>query len=82
MNRQAVLDAIGDLSLAGFAIRANYEGYKPGHSLNAKLLKAVFERDSGAWAFAPSQARDSSSMAPGFDRVELGKVASCERALT
>jgi UDP-3-O-[3-hydroxymyristoyl] N-acetylglucosamine deacetylase len=79
--RHKMLDAIGDLSLAGFPIRADYEGYKPGHSLNAKLLKAVFERDSGAWAFAPSQTRDSSAMAPGFDRVQLAKGASCEWAL-
>jgi UDP-3-O-[3-hydroxymyristoyl] N-acetylglucosamine deacetylase len=40
--RHKILDAIGDLKLAGYAICARYEGRRPGHSLNNQLLRALF----------------------------------------
>jgi UDP-3-O-[3-hydroxymyristoyl] N-acetylglucosamine deacetylase len=54
--RHKVLDAIGDLYLAGWPIRANYDGFKPGHGLNAKLLRKAFGQGSNAWTLAPSRA--------------------------
>ncbi len=55
--RHKLLDAIGDLYLAGWPIRANYEGFRPGHGLNVRLLRKVFEQDSDAWALVPARAR-------------------------
>jgi UDP-3-O-[3-hydroxymyristoyl] N-acetylglucosamine deacetylase len=40
--RHKILDAIGDLKLAGMRIDARYEGRRPGHSLNNQLLRALF----------------------------------------
>jgi UDP-3-O-[3-hydroxymyristoyl] N-acetylglucosamine deacetylase len=55
--RHKLLDAIGDLYLAGCPIRANYEGFRPGHGLNVRLLRKVFEQNSDAWALVPARAR-------------------------
>lgn len=40
--RHKILDGIGDLALAGAPIIGEYYGYKLGHDMNAKLLKALF----------------------------------------
>lgn len=40
--RHKVLDAVGDLYLAGHQILGAFYGYKSGHSLNNQLLRAVF----------------------------------------
>ncbi len=58
--RHKLLDAIGDLYLAGWPIRANYDGFKPGHGLNVQLLRKVFEQDSDAWALIPARDRKRS----------------------
>lgn len=46
--RHKVLDAIGDLYLAGHAIIGAYEGYKSGHALNNALVRALLA-DAEAW---------------------------------
>lgn len=46
--RHKLLDAIGDLYLAGSPIVGAYESYKAGHALNNKLLRALFA-DESAW---------------------------------
>ncbi len=40
--RHKMLDAVGDLALAGRSLLAHYECYKGGHALNNKLLRALF----------------------------------------
>ena len=40
--RHKILDAIGDMKLAGFPIRARFEGRRSSHALNNKLLQALF----------------------------------------
>lgn len=40
--RHKLLDVIGDMYLAGARIEGHYEGEQPGHSLNNRLLRAVF----------------------------------------
>jgi UDP-3-O-[3-hydroxymyristoyl] N-acetylglucosamine deacetylase len=42
--RHKLLDAVGDLYLAGMPIRGAYRGRYAGHGLNAKLLRALFAR--------------------------------------
>lgn len=46
--RHKILDAIGDLYLAGGPILGHYEGYKSGHALNNKLVRALLANQS-AW---------------------------------
>jgi UDP-3-O-[3-hydroxymyristoyl] N-acetylglucosamine deacetylase len=46
--RHKILDAVGDLYLAGHPIRGAFEGYKSGHALNNKLVRALLAEQS-AW---------------------------------
>jgi UDP-3-O-[3-hydroxymyristoyl] N-acetylglucosamine deacetylase len=45
--RHKMLDAVGDLSLAGFPIIAEYRGVKSGHAINRKLVRALLESADG-----------------------------------
>jgi len=46
--RHKILDAVGDLSLAGGLIIGRYDGHKAGHALNNAILHALFA-DPSAW---------------------------------
>ncbi len=46
--RHKILDAVGDLYLAGGPILGAYEGFKSGHALNNKLVRALLSERS-AW---------------------------------
>lgn len=48
--RHKVLDAIGDLSLAGAPIIGKFVGVRSGHALNNTLLRALFAKPE-AWQF-------------------------------
>jgi len=39
--RHKLLDAIGDLALAGYAIQGHYKAFCPGHKLNAMIVDAL-----------------------------------------
>jgi UDP-3-O-[3-hydroxymyristoyl] N-acetylglucosamine deacetylase len=40
--RHKLLDAVGDLSLAGLPIRGRFRAHRSGHTLNRRLLEALF----------------------------------------
>jgi len=46
--KHKILDAIGDLYIAGHSIIGQYKGFKSGHALNNKLLLALME-NKDAW---------------------------------
>ena len=46
--RHKILDAVGDLYLAGRPIIGAFEGFKSGHALNNKLVRALLA-DASAW---------------------------------
>lgn len=48
--RHKLLDAIGDLYLLGYQIIGEYYGFKSGHTLNNKLLRALMA-DKDAWEY-------------------------------
>lgn len=48
--RHKILDAVGDLYLAGCPIIGHYHGDKAGHALNNRLLHALFA-DRSAWRY-------------------------------
>src|SRR3546814_18958752 len=55
--RHKLLDAVGDLYLAGHAIIGALEGYKSGHALNNKLVSArLAERSAWEEVSFPEQA--------------------------
>lgn len=47
--RHKVLDAVGDLFLAGAPIIGQYEGFKAGHAMNNQILHKLFATE-GAWS--------------------------------
>jgi UDP-3-O-[3-hydroxymyristoyl] N-acetylglucosamine deacetylase len=54
--RHKLLDAIGDLSLAGYTLQGHYKAFCPGHKLNAMILEALFA-DRSAYAVVESERR-------------------------
>ncbi len=46
--RHKMLDAVGDLALAGLPIRGAFIGHRSGHGLNNRLLRSLLA-DPGAW---------------------------------
>lgn len=46
--KHKILDAVGDLYLLGMSLIGAFSGYKSGHALNNKLLKALLA-DESAW---------------------------------
>jgi UDP-3-O-[3-hydroxymyristoyl] N-acetylglucosamine deacetylase len=60
--RHKVLDAIGDLALAGMPILGCYRSYRGGHKLNLKALQALFA-DASAWTVAEAPSRRESAHA-------------------
>jgi UDP-3-O-[3-hydroxymyristoyl] N-acetylglucosamine deacetylase len=46
--RHKMLDALGDMALAGAPILGSYRSVKGGHRLNAYVLQKLFA-DAGAW---------------------------------
>lgn len=56
--RHKILDALGDLYLAGAPIVGRYHGIRSGHALNNKLLKALFA-DQSAYAWTTHANRDA-----------------------
>jgi UDP-3-O-[3-hydroxymyristoyl] N-acetylglucosamine deacetylase len=46
--RHKLLDAVGDLALAGAQLCGRFIAHRSGHALNNRLLRALFS-DSGAW---------------------------------
>ena len=55
--RHKILDVVGDLALAGAPLKGRFVAHRPGHSLNNKLLHALFaDRSAWTWSDAPSYA--------------------------
>lgn len=48
--RHKMLDAVGDLALAGAPLLARYTGHRAGHAMTNKLLRALFA-DPAAWTW-------------------------------
>lgn len=53
--RHKLLDAVGDLALAGVALHARFIGHRSGHALNNRLLRALFA-DPANWRPAEAPA--------------------------
>jgi UDP-3-O-[3-hydroxymyristoyl] N-acetylglucosamine deacetylase len=65
--RHKILDAVGDLALAGLPLVATYRAYCPGHKINALMLQELFaDRSSYAIAEMPVDLAVSDSAAAGF----------------
>ena len=54
--RHKVLDALGDLYLAGAPVIGHFRGVRSGHALNRRLLEALFA-DASAWCYSATVRR-------------------------
>jgi UDP-3-O-[3-hydroxymyristoyl] N-acetylglucosamine deacetylase len=61
--RHKLLDAVGDLALAGVALRGRFIGHRSGHALNNLLLRTLFA-DPSAWQPVSTNARPGWSAPP------------------
>jgi len=53
--RHKLLDAVGDLALAGAPIRGRFTGHRSGHALNVRLVRALLA-DASAWRLSKPRA--------------------------
>ena len=63
--RHKMLDAMGDLYLAGAPIEGRFWGARSGHALNNQLLRALFA-DSDSWTYV-----DCAAAAPEWTNAEM-----------
>jgi UDP-3-O-[3-hydroxymyristoyl] N-acetylglucosamine deacetylase len=61
--KHKILDAIGDLYLLGHSLIGAFYGYKSGHALNNKLLRALLAQPE-AWEYATFEDEEAASAAP------------------
>ncbi|GAN78442.1 UDP-3-O-acyl-N-acetylglucosamine deacetylase [Acidisphaera rubrifaciens] len=61
--RHKLLDAVGDLALAGAPLVGQFVGHKSGHGLNNRLLRALFA-DTAAWWTEPTYAPEAVALEP------------------
>jgi len=68
--RHKMLDAMGDLYLAGAAIEGRFNGVRSGHALNNRLLRALFaDRDAWDWV-------DDDAAGADWSDTELRKASA------
>lgn len=67
--KHKVLDAVGDLYLLGSGLIGAFEGYKSGHGLNNKLLRALMQQED-AWEYTYFDDEEFSAVIGSFSPVE------------
>jgi UDP-3-O-[3-hydroxymyristoyl] N-acetylglucosamine deacetylase len=72
--RHKLLDAVGDLALAGAPLRGRFIGHRTGHALNNRLLRSLFADDAN-WRLQPA-----SGDASPASRESMFRAAPRERA--
>ncbi len=70
--RHKLLDAIGDVYMAGMPVVGKYHGFKPSHAMNNNLLKMMFS-DPGSYEIIELNQEDTDSVniTSSLDKVEL-----------
>jgi UDP-3-O-[3-hydroxymyristoyl] N-acetylglucosamine deacetylase len=73
--RHKMLDALGDLALAGAPILGRYEGNRAGHALTNRLLRALFARPDAFRMVMCDAETDARLPGSGVGRGDLKAVA-------
>lgn len=73
--RHKMLDALGDLALAGAPIIGHYEGHKAGHAMTNALLRALFEMPGAYRVVLCDPAQAARLPGAGVERHEIPAVA-------
>lgn len=61
--RHKLLDAVGDLALAGAPLRARFAGHRSGHALNNRLVRALFA-DAANWRLVADEEAAGAAFVP------------------
>ncbi|MDO5529042.1 MAG: UDP-3-O-acyl-N-acetylglucosamine deacetylase [Paracoccus sp. (in: a-proteobacteria)] len=77
--RHKMLDAVGDLALAGAPLLARYSGNRAGHAMTNRLLRALFAQPD-AWEWVTCS-RDLESRLPGAGVAAYGAAAASSPGL-
>jgi UDP-3-O-[3-hydroxymyristoyl] N-acetylglucosamine deacetylase len=73
--RHKMLDALGDLALAGAPILGRYTGVRAGHMLTNRLLRALFAAPA-AWRFVECTPQQAARLpGSGVKHADLADVA-------
>nr|WP_111297893.1 UDP-3-O-acyl-N-acetylglucosamine deacetylase [Paracoccus saliphilus] len=78
--RHKMLDATGDLALAGAPLLARYTGHRAGHAMTNRLLRALFSQPD-AWTWEVCSA-DLEDRLPGAGMADYGPRAGFVGALS
>jgi UDP-3-O-[3-hydroxymyristoyl] N-acetylglucosamine deacetylase len=74
--RHKVVDAVGDLALAGGTLFGRFTGHRSGHRLNNLVLRALFT-DRRAWRMITAGAMSARGMAvPASASLSMGSLAA------
>ena len=73
--RHKMLDALGDLALAGAPLLGHYEGIRAGHSLTNTLLRALFATPDAVRLVACNAEQEARLPGYGLVRDEIPEVA-------
>lgn len=74
--RHKMLDALGDLALAGAPLLARYVGHRSGHALTNRLLRALFA-DTTAFELVECDQRTASRLpGAGVSRADQASIAA------
>ncbi|MBM10246.1 MAG: UDP-3-O-[3-hydroxymyristoyl] N-acetylglucosamine deacetylase [Magnetovibrio sp.] len=68
--RHKILDAVGDLYLAGAPIIGRFNGSRSGHAVNNALLRALFA-DNEAWVFDEMRGKEALTAVDGGFKAEI-----------
>lgn len=72
--RHKMLDAVGDLALAGMPIIGRYRGVRAGHDMTNRLLRALFA-DPSAWRY--EEVTDRGLVAPDYRTADPARALAC-----
>jgi UDP-3-O-[3-hydroxymyristoyl] N-acetylglucosamine deacetylase len=77
--RHKVLDAVGDIYIAGGALIGQYEAVKPGHNMNNRVLHALFA-DPANWEWVDLY-MDGADTAPAISSIPVVAVRETASAV-
>lgn len=73
--RHKMLDALGDLALAGLPILGRYTGHRAGHAMTNRLLRALFSQPDAYRIVECSLAQRRNLPGVGVSRADIPEVA-------
>jgi UDP-3-O-[3-hydroxymyristoyl] N-acetylglucosamine deacetylase/3-hydroxyacyl-[acyl-carrier-protein] dehydratase len=71
--RHKILDIIGDLAVLGMPLKAHIIAVRPGHAINAELVKKIYARGEGS-AKPPAKQGDESALGVYESAMDINQI--------